>query len=246
MVNPPPRKAAGANGSRRLFYIILIVLLVIGVAALSILTSRSSNSVTQVDSTLAPVPNQGHVIGNDSAPVEVVEFADFECPACGNFANLTEPDIRERLVNTGQVRFRFIDFPLQMHRNTRAAHLAAWCAGDLGKFWEMHDALFQTQDRWNGEATSRPAGALEDLAKRVGLNADQYNACMDSRKFAPQIQANVNEGMRRGIGSTPTFIIGSKQVATSLPYDEFKRYVDEALVQARAARSTATKSPPGR
>jgi len=246
MVNPPPKKkAAGTDGSRRLFYIILMVLLVLGVAALSIISSRSSN-VTQVDTTIAPVPNQGHVIGSDTAPLEIVEFADFECPACGNFANITEPDIRSRLVNTGQVRFRFIDFPLQMHRNTRAAHLAAWCAGDQGKFWEMHDVLFQNQDRWNGEVTSRPSGTLENLATQIGLNVDQYNACMESRKFAPQIQANVEEGIRRGIGSTPTFIIGTTQVSSALPYDEFKKHVDAALAKARAASPTATKSPPGR
>jgi protein-disulfide isomerase len=241
-VNPTSRKGAQAPGSRRPFYIALIVLLVAGVAALSVLTSRSNNNVTAVDSTMAPVPNQGHVIGSDSAPVEVVEFADFECPACGNFANLTEPDVRQRLVSTNQVRFRFVDFPLSMHRNTRAAHLAAWCAGEQGKFWEMHDAIFQNQDRWSGEATSRPAGILDGLARQIGVNLDQYGSCMESRKYAPQIQANFEEGVRRGIASTPTFIIGTKQVASAIPYDEFKKYVDEALAQKRAA----TKAPTGR
>jgi protein-disulfide isomerase len=142
------------------------------------------------------------------------------------------------------VRFRFIDFPLNIHRNTRAAHLAAWCAGEQGKFWEMHDALFQNQDRWNGEATSRPVSAIERLAQQIGVNMDQYKSCMDSRKYAPQIQANVDEGMKRGIQSTPTFIIGNKVIPGAVPYDEFKRYVDEALLQARTAqpKPPATKT----
>jgi protein-disulfide isomerase len=227
------------GGQRRLFYIALIVLLIIGVAALSYLSTRPNGNVTQLDSTVAPVPNQGHAIGSDTAPVQVVEFGDFECPACGNFANLTEPDIRSRLVNTGLVQFRFIDFPLPMHVNTRAAHLAAWCAGEQGKFWEMHDLLYQNQDRWSGEVTRRPNGIFESLATQAGVNIDQYKSCVDSRKYAPQIQANAEEGQKRGIPSTPTFIIGSKQVSSAIPYDEFKKYVDEALAERRAAPSAA-------
>jgi protein-disulfide isomerase len=240
VVKPKPK---GAD-SRRVFYIALIVLLVAGVAALSVLTARSGNKVTQVDTT-APIPNQGHALGSDSAPVKVVEFGDFECPACGNFANLTEPDIRTRLVNTGEVQFRFIDFPLPMHQNTRAAHLAAWCAGEQGKFWEMHDLLYQNQDRWNGETTRRPGGVFEDLAKQAGVNVDQFKSCVDARKYVPQIQANVDEGVKRGVPSTPTFIIGNKQVSSAIPYDEFKRYVDEARAAARpTASGPATKSAP--
>lgn len=227
---------------RRAFYVVLIVLLIAGVAALSWLSTRPNDTVTLLDSGVAPVPNQGHVIGSDTAPVKVVEFGDFECPACGNFANLTEPDIRSRLVNSGVVQFRFIDFPLPMHLNTRAAHLAAWCAGEQGRFWEMHDLLYLNQDRWSGEVTRRPNGIFEDLARQAGVNVGQYQSCVESRKYMPQIQANVDEGQKRAIPSTPTFIIGNKQVSSAIPYDEFKKYVDEALAAARAA-APATKSP---
>src|SRR5215213_10004710 len=161
---------ARTGSGKRLFYILLGALLVGGITALSIVASRPKNDVTLVDTTIAPVPNQGHVIGSDSARLEVVEFADFECPACGSFATLAEPDVRSRLVNTGIIRYRFIDLPLTMHRNTWPAHRAAWCAGEQGKFWEMHDALFFNQDRWNTAATRRPDGVIEQLAQPVGLN----------------------------------------------------------------------------
>jgi len=226
---------------KRPFYFALGILLVIGITALSYLASRPKQTVTQVDTTLPPVPNQGHVIGSDTAPVEVVEFGDFECPACGNFATLTEPDVRKRLVNAGTVRFRFMDFPLSGHRNTWPAHRAAWCAGDQGKFWEMHDALYFNQDRWNGEATDRPERVMTDLARTVGVNVDQFNTCMESRKFDPQIRANQEEALKRQVGSTPTFIIGNQKVASAISYDEFKRHVDEALAQARPAGATKTK-----
>ena len=241
-----PRKKGGAvkqRGGKRGFYIVLAVVLIVGITALSYMATRPTQTVTQIDSTIAPVPNQGHVIGSDSAPVEVVEFADFECPACGSFATLTEPDVRSRLVNSGIVRFRFMDFPLAMHRNTWSAHRAAWCAAEQNKFWEMHDALFQNQDRWNGETTSRPDRVISDLAKQLGLNMTQYAGCITSRKFQAQIQANVNEGNRLQVPSTPTFIIGNKRVTTALSYDEFKRHVDEALASARPATGTkATKT----
>jgi len=235
--NRPKNSRAGSSGSKRWFYLVLAAVLVVGITALSYMASRPKNNVSQIDSTITPVPNQGHVLGSDSAPVEVIEFADFECPACGSFATLTEPDVRSRLVNSGVVRFRFMDFPLQMHRNTWPAHRAAWCAGEQNKFWEMHDALFQNQDRWNGEATSRPDGVIADLAKQLGLNMSQYDQCVSSRKYQAQIQANVNEGIRLQVPSTPTFIIGNKRVTSAVSYDEFKRHIDEAL-------STRTKAAP--
>jgi len=243
---PPPsgprktgskKPVAASKRSNRPFYILLGALLIAGIATLSYMAARPKGNVSLADTTLPPVPNQGHVIGSDSAPVEVVEFADFECPACGSFATLTEPDVRKRLVNAGIIRYRFMDYPLSMHRNTWSAHRAAWCAGEQGKFWEMHDALFFNQDRWSGETTSRPAGLIADLARGTGVNMDQFNGCVESRKYDPQIRANQQEAERRQVGSTPTFLIGNKKVASAVSYDEFKRHVDEAL-QARTATKT--------
>lgn len=228
----------GGGGDKRWFYIALAALAIGGIGTLSYMSVRPSGAVSQVDSTLPPMPNQGHVMGSDSAPVEVVEFGDFECPGCGSFANLTEPDIRARLVNTGMIRFRYMDFPLSMHPNARTAHLASWCAGEQGKFWEMHDAIFLNQDRWNTQATSRPDRVLGTLAEQSGVNMDQYESCMRSGKYDPQIRANVEEGARRGVSGTPTFFIGSKRIAEPLSYDEFKKYVDEALTLARATKIT--------
>jgi protein-disulfide isomerase len=227
---------SGRSGGKRWFYIVLALLLVGGIAFLSYMTTRPpQQSVLQLDSTVALVPNQGHVIGSDSAPVEVVEFADFECPGCGSFATLAEPDVRSRLVNTGIVRFRFMDFPLAIdaHRNNRDAHLAAWCAGEQGKFWEMHDIIFQNQDRWNTEATKRPDRPLAELARQVGVDPTQYERCVSSRKFAGQIQANFDEALRRQIRMTPTFIIGNKLLVGAASYDKFKAQVDEVLAQTR-------------
>lgn len=252
VVNRPSQKNKNVStvrkgDSKRPFYIVLAILLIAGIATIGYQVSKpAAQTVFTMDSTVTLVANQGHVLGSDSALVEVVEFADFECPACGNFATLTEPDVRSRLVNSGQIRFRFMDFPLEGHANTRAAHNAAWCAGEQNKFWEMHDAIFQAQDRWSGYATRRPLPVFEALAQQVGLNVPQYQGCMTSRKFAGHIQSNYDEGLRLGVGSTPTFLIGTKKISNNMSYDEFKKHVDEALAAARAQRPAgATKAAAG-
>lgn len=237
---PPGRKGGGKRG----FYLAIAGILVVAIGTLTYLSARPSGAVTQLDPNITPVPNQGHVIGSDSAPVEIIEFADFECPACGQFATVTEPDVRTRIVNAGLARFRFMHFPLSMHPNTWPAHNASWCAGEQNRFWEMHDAIFQNQDRWSGTSTNRPERVLNELARGAGVNMDQFEGCMSSRKYYPQIQANVDEGNRLGVGSTPTFIIGGRMIANRLPYDELKRYVDEAVAAARsgtAQKGSATR-----
>jgi len=227
---------AKSSGGKRWFYILLAALLIAGVGLLSYLSTRKPETVSQFDTTVAPIPNSGHAMGSESAPVEVVEFGDYECPACGSFSTVTEPDVKTRLVQTGQVRFRFMDFPLSGHRNTWPAHRAAWCAGDQGKFWEMHDAIYQNQDRWNGEATRRPDRVLSEIARGLGVTMEQYESCVSSGKFDPQIRANLEEGVKRGVGQTPTFFIGNKKIADVLSYDALKRFVDEARAQAQPAR----------
>jgi protein-disulfide isomerase len=223
-----------AKGStNRAFYIVVAVIAVGGIAALTYASTRP-NAVTNVnpyDSTLPKVESQGYVIGSPTAPVEIVEFGDFECPQCGRFATLTEPDIRSRLVPSGAARFRFIDYPLDMHRNTWNASRAAACADEQGKFWEMHDVIFANQDRWNSEATSSPDKVLKELGKGIVPNADQFNSCIDSKKPQAKVQAHWKLATDRKLPGTPTFIIGDQQVSNFLTYDELKKMVDDATAK---------------
>jgi protein-disulfide isomerase len=232
--------AAKRGGPGRGFWIALGVLALLGITGLSWMASRPKAQLTRLDPNLPAMKAEGYLLGSPTAPVEVIEFADFECPACGQFAALTEPDVRTRLVNTGQVRIRYIDYPLPMHRNTWDASLAAACANDQGKFWQMHDALFANQDRWNGEATSRPRGPIGDLAKSIGLDMTKYNACMEADTHRAKIQSHLAEAEKRQIQSTPTFVFNGLVVPTALPYDAFKKHVDDALKAAAARTDTAT------
>ena len=228
------------SSSKTPFYAAIGIVALFGVGALAYVASRPKNVATTVDAAkIVPGEPQGYLLGKPDAPVQVIEFADFECPACGQFATLAEPDIRKRLVDAGTISYRFYDYPLPMHKNTWAASNAAACADEQGKFWEMHDQLFNAQDQWNGQATSRPKGKFMEYAKALGLNVDQFEACFDAKKYQPRIKANEMMATKRGASQTPTFVIGDKMIGGAISFDRFKGLVDSALVLAKADSAKA-------
>ena len=224
---------------RRPFYALLGAIAVAAVIFIGWQMSRSKSSgVITIDPNISLPDAAGYLMGSATAPVQILEFADFECPGCGSFANLTEPDVRKRLVETGQASFRFMDFPLPIHRNTWDASFAAACANEQGKFWEMHDQIFLTQDQWNGDVTNRPKAVFSRLARSIGLNESQWDDCYDSQKYKLNIAANMREGERRMVQYTPTFVIGDKMIPGALGFDQLKAYVDSAAAKAAASPVT--------
>lgn len=227
---PPPRPAANAR-----FLTALGLLVAVGVIAI-VYEMNQKQRPPVVQTTVDPAslgPAKGYVIGKADAPVQILEFADFECPACGNFAVVTEPDVRKRIIDAGLASYRYFDFPLPMHKNTWYASEAAACANDQGRFWEMHDRLFQGQDQWNTEATSNPTSVFTGYAKDLGLDVSKWKSCYDGQAHLRDIQANKAEGERRKVSQTPTFVIGDKEIPGVIPYDQFKALVDSAAVPAK-------------
>jgi protein-disulfide isomerase len=179
--------------------------------------------------------------GNGTARVALIEFSDYQCPFCSRYAKDVLPQIRAEYIDTGKIKYVFRDMPLAFHKQAFKAAEAAHCAGAQGKFWEMHDALFYNQDKWNGEATGRPRSPIADLAKGVGLDMSKYNACMDADTYRRQIQAHAAEAETRQVGQTPTFIFNGTKVPGALPFDKFKQYVDEAAKKVPARADTVAK-----
>ena len=225
-----------SSTSTRAFYLIIAAIAVAGVAALTYLSTRPKNvtTVSQIDTTLPKVESHGYVIGSPNAPLEVTEFGDFECPACGTFSVLTEPEIRKRFVDAGQIRWRFVDDPLAMHKNTWQASRAAACADEQGKFWPFHDLLYQTQDQWNGESTNDPDKFMKQYARQLSLNTQQFDQCIDSKKYQAKIQAHAALAEQRKVMQTPTFLVGTQQVAGAQPYDVIAKTITEELAKAGA------------
>jgi protein-disulfide isomerase len=242
-------KAARRRGPGRGFYLALAAVAIAGIAALGYGTRSKTPEAPQAAFDPAAARSEGYVLGSPTAPVEIVEFADFECPACAQFATVTGPDVRTRIVDAGLARYRFYDFPLVQHRNSMAASLAAACAADQGKFWQMHDRIFQGQDEWNTQSTRRPKPIFERYAREVGLDQNAFTQCLDDERHRAKVLAHQNEGLRSQVASTPTFIVNGRVVVGAPAYDEFKRIVDSAAVAkavAPAGARAADSTPAGR
>ncbi len=239
--NPNVVRQARGGASRRGFFLALLVIAVAGVGAITwaMQRGRAASQPIVVPETVAnpnaPRP-EGYVLGRADAPVEIVEYADFECPGCGQFAAVTEPDVRTRLVNTGRARFRLYDFQVtQGHRNSPAASLAAACANDQGKFWEMHDRIFAGQNDWNSFATDDPKPVFAGYAQAIGLDAGRWAQCYDGRQHVQRLAAHRAEAARAGVQATPTFIVGNRKLEGVQPFDALKALVDSAAPAAAAA-----------
>jgi protein-disulfide isomerase len=175
---------------------------------------------------------RGYVIGSDTAPVTIVEYADFQCPACGDFDNVQWPDVYEKLVATGKVRWVFKDWPIDgIHANARLAAHAAACADDQGKFWPMKARLYAYQARW--AFGGGQYGKFRDYVKEVGADPALWDECMQSTRHAGRIQATSEEGSRLGVGSTPTFLIGGRLYEGVQPSDAIRRTVDSMIAATR-------------
>jgi protein-disulfide isomerase len=216
------------------FYLVLAVVAVIGVGAMVLLSQRKTvsipaNPVVVVSDTAG---FSGYILGSAEAPVEVIEYADYQCPACGSFSAVQFPTVRERLIAGGRVRWRYRDFPLNQHPQARTAAHAAACADDQGKYWEMHRFIYESQNDWS--MNSKAADQFRSLGKSIGLDLGAYDGCMQSAKYAGRIQASYDEGMKVGVASTPSFVIGGRLMAGTLPYDALKHIVDSIAPPAPA------------
>ncbi len=230
------------------FYYVLGAIAVVGASILAWTLLRKPAVPVATEAVGGAAPSgaaRGYTLGNPNAPVKIIEFADFECPGCAQFATVTEPDVRSRIVEAGLASFTFYDFPLTQHKNSPAAHNAAACADDQGRFWQMHDRIFLGQDQWNTQAASNPKPFFQQYAADVGLNVDVWETCYDERKHQGRIMANLAEGERRRVGSTPTFIIGDRMYPGAVPYDFLKAIVDSAVAAAGAAPAAAPAETTG-
>jgi protein-disulfide isomerase len=216
------------------FYVALAVIAVGGGALIASGAFRSAPPPLTLDTIgqLATGP-RGVVIGSASAPVEVWEFSDFECPYCARFSILSMPDIRTRLVETGRVRWRFVHYPLQGHMKSPTAHLAAACADEQARFWQVHDILYETQDTWT--SARNLVRAVTDAAVRGGVDRARFDACMNERGAAwGRVLADKALGDSIGISGTPSFFVNGRQVVELLTYDRLRAIVD-SLAPAGAA-----------
>jgi protein-disulfide isomerase len=159
--------------------------------------------------------------GPEDAPVTIVEFSDFQCPYCARFVTQTYPQIKQQY--EGKVRFVFRDFPLtQIHENAQNAAEAAGCANEQGKFWEYHDMLFTNQ-------SALDVASLKSYASQLGLDSATFDQCLDSGKYAEEIQKDLQDGNQYGVQGTPSFFVNGLLVSGAQPFSVFQAVIDAAL-----------------
>src|SRR6202165_4891786 len=171
--------------------------------------------------------------GSPNAPVWVIEVSDFQCPYCKQWHDETYPVFRDQFVRTGKVRLAYVNFPLAQHQYAWPAAESAMCAGAQGKFWEMHDALFNTQSKWEAQPT--PTSFFDSLARAQGVDAARWRQCVQSGKMKSWIQADHDRAQTAGAASTPSFMIGDKILVGAQPIEELRRAIDSAMVKSKKA-----------
>jgi len=257
-VNESESKGVVRNSYERMMWMlsgsIIVFALIIGgsiiFAANNIIAPRIGNTVASsaqlpiVESTPPPSGpikvslDNDPVMGNKDAPVTIIEFGDFECPFCKKSFEELLPQLKRDYIDTGKVKFVYRDFPLDFHENARKEAEAAECARDQGgdaSYYKYHDQIY-TQTESNG--TGLVLTQLPVIAKSLGLNTPQFQQCLDSGKYADEVEKDYQDGMSAGITGTPGWFIGQSNTDNTItapavegaqPYSVFKTMIEEQL-----------------
>ena len=162
------------------------------------------------------------VRGRDDAPLELIEFSDFDCPYC---KRATETIARLMEQFEGQIRFIYKDYPLPSHPNAFKAAEAGNCAHEQGRFWELHDTMFASQGALDVES-------LKGYAEELGLDGGAFAECLDSGRHSATVDRDMRAGFRYGVSSTPTLFLNGRTILGAVPYDTFVEVIREELAAA--------------
>ena len=222
-------------------------------AALFALACSPANSATRADAATntataatsasqatpaAPDPvvtaaDHGRIAGDSTAKTWVIIASDFQCPYCKQWHDETYKPFMDQYVRTGKVKVAYINFPLGQHQNAVVTAEAAMCASAQNKFWQYHDMLFDSQDKWAQAAD--PRAVLDAFAKNAGLDVAAWGKCVDSKKMRPLIMADRDRAAAAGVQSTPTFLIGDQILAGAQPLDDMRPALEAAIAKNGSA-----------
>lgn len=209
--------------------IIAITIVFVGIFALNGNKSDDSGSTSDSKATT------NHTVGAGTTGVTLVEYGDFQCPYCGQYY----PVLKEVKAKYGdQITFQFRHFPLvSIHPNAFAASRAAEAASYQGKFWEMHDKLFESQAQWS--SVSDPGNVFAQYAQQLGLDVNKFKTDSASSKANNAINADKAAGEKLKVDSTPTFYLDGKKITVGVDVEDFSKQIDAAI----AKKKTSSQQP---
>lgn len=211
-------------------FIGLLIVIVIG----SVATIGRNASEQQTVGSVAPITISDHPIpanaepngrawGPENAPIQVIEYADYECEACGAFASTYEADFIAAFAGTGKVRFEIRNAPFH-GEGSRNAAAAAYCATEQNAFWPMHNSLFANQPVVEGTGTQVFSNArLSELAAKLNLDTAAFDQCLTSGKYTQQVEEDLNLTQQQNITRTPTFVINGQPYPGVISVDQFRQ-----------------------
>lgn len=180
--------------------------------------------------------DRARALGDTAAPIRLVEISDFECPFCARFYRETFPAIDSLYIETGQVEYLWISLASANHSRAWPAVEAAFCAGAVGKFWPMHDLLFENQDVWT-EAEA-PTETFVDYARQLDIDESSYRACITEDRPATLQVRDLQSVVRAGISGTPFFIINNEvSIQGAQPLERFRSVIDSVLAAGETGGS---------
>jgi protein-disulfide isomerase len=198
-------------------------------------TPAKAGVTGKLTDSISALADRGRIRGAQSAPIWLIEISDFQCPFCKRWHDETFAILDKEYVQTGKVRLAYLNYPMpSLHPNARAASEAAMCASVQGKFWELHESLFSTQENWAGQAN--PVATFDSLALAAGADGPKWRSCMSSHATIPLIDADHDRSASNGVKSTPTFYIGDRKLEGAFPADSFRVTIDRQLAKARGGR----------
>lgn len=201
--------------------------------AVLLLTASIGAAAQQSAEELTRAADASRSRGVEDAPVVVYEVADFQCPYCGRFSREVFPKVDSAYIQTGKVRWIFINYPVASHPRAWAAAEAALCAGAVGDaFWAMHDHLFERQEEWS--RTEDLSAAIEGYARDLELPRDRFQSCTRTDILAQMIARDLQATSSANIRGTPTFFINQQRSVVGLrSFEEWEDILDEALANSQ-------------
>jgi protein-disulfide isomerase len=194
--------------------------------------SPQKTSAAPTDPMLAAA-DHGRIAGDSTAKTWVIMASDFQCPFCREWHAESYHQFLDEYVRTGKVRVAYVNFPLGQHQNAVPAAEGAMCASAQNKFWQFHDALFDSQDRWATMPDMRPV--LDSIATAVGVDNADWKQCVDTHRMAPVINADRDRASKVGVESTPTFLIGDQAIAGAQPMSVMRPVLDAVIAKNGSA-----------
>lgn len=201
---------------------LVVAIVLVGIGAIALQQNRNRAESVEV--------SQDKSIGNADAPVIVVEYGDYQCPACGQFASTVKPKIVEEFVKTGQVRFVFRSFQFIGEESQWAAE-AAECANEQGKYWEYYDKLYSSQAGENAGAFRKEN--LEGFASELGLETEQFNQCLASGRYTEKVKAETMGAQRLGLRSTPSLLVNGELLDGGAQYEILSAKILQAVSKSK-------------